>query len=195
MTDSPRERRYQDREAKILKIARRIAEQEGWASVTTRRLAEEIDYSQPVIYQHFGSRDILIQAVVKQGFAELTAIVHGLPDSETAPLESLCQSYLDFGKSNPALYGAMFTHPTELPFAQVDTPAQLRESFGALAEVIAYEADLSDEDEISSVTELFWAACHGLTSLHMSGRIPGHHLDAQIARVCSMTRGELPGAQ
>lgn len=195
MTDSPKKRRYQDREARILQDARRIAEQEGWAAVTTRRLAEEIDYSQPVIYQHFGSRDNLINAVVKQGYAELTALVRHLSESETTRLESLCWSYFDFGKSNPELYRAMFTESTSLPFAQTETPTELRESFAALAEVIAYEARLSDEDDILSVTELFWAACHGLTSLHMSGRIPGHHLESQVTHVCSMIRGDTAGAQ
>ncbi|WP_120005123.1 TetR/AcrR family transcriptional regulator [Nesterenkonia muleiensis] len=190
MTDSPRQRRYRAREQQILALARKIAEEEGWPAVTTRRLAQEIDHSQPVIYQHFGSREQLIRAVTVQGFAELAALVRDIAEAGRPALESLCRAYLDFGTRNPALYEAMFTRPTELPFAQSDTPAELRDSFEVLADAVAREANFSDDDDVAALTELFWATCHGLTSLHSAGRIPEHHLDHQIRRISSMIRGD-----
>ncbi|HLS15080.1 MAG TPA: TetR/AcrR family transcriptional regulator [Beutenbergiaceae bacterium] len=189
MTDSPRQRRHRAREQQILAHARRIAEEEGWAAVTTRRLAQEIDHSQPVIYQHFGSREHLIRAVTVQGFTELATLVRDIAESAEPVLEALCRAYLDFGKGNPALYEAMFTRPTEMPFAQDATPPELRESFQALAAIVAREADLSDDDDIFALTELFWATCHGLTTLHTAERIPEHHLEDQIGRIAKMIRG------
>lgn len=188
VTDSPRQRRFQAREQQIIVLARQIAETEGWAAVTTRRLAQEIDHSQPVIYQHFGSRESLIRAVTVQGFTELTTLVRDTAEAEGPALESLCRAYLDFGKRNPALYEAMFTRPTELPFAQSDTPVELRESFQVLAGVVACEAQLSDDNDVAALTELFWATCHGLTSLHTAGRIPEQHLEGQIGRIAAMIR-------
>ena len=64
------ERKLRDREARraqIVGAARRIAELEGWANVTVRRLSEEISYSQPVLYGHFGSRDGIVSAVAVEG--------------------------------------------------------------------------------------------------------------------------------
>ena len=112
MTPSPRGRRYLHRQQQIIEHARQIAEREGWASVTTRRLAQEINHSQPVIYQHFRSRDHVLAAVVTQGFLELTSLIREAASGPGCALERLCWSYLDFGRQNPALYEAMFTNPT-----------------------------------------------------------------------------------
>jgi len=51
--------------------ARRIAELEGWPSVTVRRLSDEISYSQPVLYGHFESREGILAAVAIEGFQEI----------------------------------------------------------------------------------------------------------------------------
>ncbi|RAE49416.1 TetR family transcriptional regulator, partial [Burkholderia multivorans] len=51
MTD--RQTRLDERRAAILAAARTSADSSGWSAVTTRRLAEAIGYSQPVLYGHF----------------------------------------------------------------------------------------------------------------------------------------------
>ena len=61
----------QARRAQIISAARRIAELEGWANVTVRRLSDEILYSQPVLYAHFGSREGILAAVAIEGFQEM----------------------------------------------------------------------------------------------------------------------------
>src|SRR3954464_4503701 len=61
----------QARRAQIISAARRIAEVEGWSNVTVRRLSDEISYSQPVLYAHFGSREGVLTAVAIEGFQEL----------------------------------------------------------------------------------------------------------------------------
>ncbi|GFZ99203.1 TetR/AcrR family transcriptional regulator [Nesterenkonia alkaliphila] len=188
MTASPRERRYRLREQQIIEQARQIAESEGWASVTTRRLAQEINHSQPVIYQHFDSRDRILAAVVTQGFRELTALIRGAASASGDALEQLCWSYLDFGRQNPALYEAMFTKPTHLRFAHEDTPEELRASFEALTGIIRQETATTSNNDAAALTELFWATCHGLTSLHLAGRIPETHLAAHVQRTCTMIR-------
>lgn len=188
MIPSPQERRYRLREKRIVEQARQIAESERWASVTTRRLAQEINHSQPVIYQHFRSRDQVVDAVVTRGFLELTALIRGAASASGDALKQLCWSYLDFGRQNPALYEAMFTSPTDLRFAHEDTPAELQESFEALTGVIRQETGTMSSNDAATLTELFWATCHGLTSLHLTGRIPETHLQAQIERICTMIR-------
>ncbi len=60
-----------EREQRIVTAAREIAEREGWSAVTIRRLAEEIEYSQPVLYSHFENWDAIVTAVAVLGFSEL----------------------------------------------------------------------------------------------------------------------------
>src|ERR1700712_862524 len=61
----------QARRAQIISSARRIAEVEGWSNVTVRRLADEISYSQPVLYAHFENREAILAAVAIEGYQEL----------------------------------------------------------------------------------------------------------------------------
>lgn len=96
----------------ILDAARSIAQQEGRAAVTTRRLAEAIDYSQPVLDQHFANRDDLMFAVALEGFAALSGLIGAAATTGTAPLELTCRTYLAFADAQPHLYDVMFSLPT-----------------------------------------------------------------------------------
>ncbi|MGP8301143.1 TetR/AcrR family transcriptional regulator [Streptomyces inhibens] len=66
-----RERERAQRHQLIVQAARELAETEGWGAVTTRRLAERIEYSQPVLYSHFAGKGAIVNAVALEGFAEL----------------------------------------------------------------------------------------------------------------------------
>ena len=65
-------RQRAERESRIVAAARVIAEREGWNAVTIRRLAEEIEYSQPVLYSHFEDRNAIVTAVAVEGFQAFT---------------------------------------------------------------------------------------------------------------------------
>ncbi|GAB0116472.1 TetR/AcrR family transcriptional regulator [Acidisoma sp. 7E03] len=158
-----------EREQRIIAAARGIAEREGWSAVTVRRLAEEIEYSQPVLYSHFANRDAIVTAVALQGFREITAVLRAAAETAPTEEEALAQvaaAYLAFAIDRAALYEAMFTLPTDLRFARGDTQPELRAAFAAMAAVVA--PFCADPD---LVTETFWAALHGFATLEGSGRI------------------------
>ena len=79
-----RARERQQRERLIVATARELAEAEGWDAVTTRRLAEAIEYSQPVLYSHFSGKDAIVRAVALDGFTRLAAT---LRDARQAPTQ------------------------------------------------------------------------------------------------------------
>ncbi|MEX3687391.1 TetR/AcrR family transcriptional regulator [Paraburkholderia sp. BR14263] len=176
-------RQRAERESRIVAAARLIAERDGWDAVTVRRLAEEIEYSQPVLYSHFENRDAIVSAVALEGFQELTVALreaaHGAAGQENA-LERVAMAYLGFAVRCPALYEAMFTLPTDLRFADAETRPELRAGFEAIASVVApFSAD------VENVSETFWAALHGLAELERSGRIrPG----ARVERIMLVVR-------
>src|ERR1700753_3813860 len=68
------DRRARERAARrrlITATARKLAEEEGWDAVTTRRLSTAIEYSQPVLYKHFSGMEGIVASVAIQGFGEL----------------------------------------------------------------------------------------------------------------------------
>jgi AcrR family transcriptional regulator len=101
-----RDRERAERHQLIITAAREVAEAEGWDAVTTRRLAERIEYSQPVLYSHFDGKEAIVRAVALQGFDELTDRLRrarlGADGSEQGLL-AVCRAYLDFAVTRPAL--------------------------------------------------------------------------------------------
>jgi AcrR family transcriptional regulator len=168
-----KQRERAERERLIVATARELAEQQGWDAVTTRRLAERIEYSQPVLYSHFRGKREIIGAVALEGAAEMAAAVRAATSAATDPrsrVTALARAYLDFAERNPAVYDAMFQLDGGLPFAHEDTPQPLKDAFAALLETLAEVA--GDGVHPGVFTEVFWAALHGLATLTRAGRLP-----------------------
>lgn len=179
-TSERRDREQAARRRLIISTARGLAEAEGWEAVTTRRLSEEIEYSQPVLYKHFSGMDKVAEAVAIDGFGELAEVLSEARRGRRtakATLKRVAQAYLDFAANNPALYDAMFTRATTLRFADADTPSELSAGFAELRQAVAQIAGRHDAD---TLTEVLWAALHGLVTLSRGARLrPGQ----QAARV------------
>lgn len=164
------ERERAARRQLIVSTARAVAESEGWDAVTTRRLSSEIEYSQPVLYQHFRGLEQIAAAVAVDGFAELGDALRTArlgADSPAAVVGRIGRAYLDFAAQHPAVYEAMFTRSTTLAFAAESTPPQLTAAFAELQLALA---GLGEEDA-EAHAEVFFAALHGLVALNRAGRL------------------------
>ncbi|MFC7446775.1 TetR/AcrR family transcriptional regulator [Rhodococcus daqingensis] len=164
----------EDRERRIIECARGIAESEGWPAVTTRRLANEIEYSPPVLYGHFPEgRDGIVNAVALAGFRDFAAAMRrAMDDADGASrLTAFIAAYLDFAATNPATYEAMFSMRLGVRFAHETTPPELREGFALL---IAAIGDPPAGDA-GTRAEVFWSALHGMAVLTRGQRLdPGN---------------------
>jgi AcrR family transcriptional regulator len=182
MTESStRARRVAERRQQILDAARAVAEAEGWAAVTSRRLADAIGYTQPVLYQHFpGGKTEIMRTVALAGFAELAAATREALGHNTGPraVAAVADVYLDFATAHPSLYEAMFQLPIDARFAQDDAQAELRAGFSVLADA------LGDADD-GTATEVFWSALHGMSLLERAGRMRPEHRPNRIAELAA----------
>ncbi|MFI6546503.1 TetR/AcrR family transcriptional regulator [Streptomyces prunicolor] len=196
-----KERERAGRERLIVATARELAEQQGWDAVTTRRLAERIEYSQPVLYSHFRGKREIIGAVALEGAAEMAAALRAATSAATsaatfattsaatsaetsaadgsrARVTALARAYLDFAARNPAVYDAMFQLDGGLAFAREDTPGPLKDAFAALLESLGEVA--GDGVHPGLFTEVFWAALHGLATLTRAGRLPPEDAERRV---------------
>ncbi|MFE5207054.1 TetR/AcrR family transcriptional regulator [Streptomyces sp. NPDC056600] len=168
-----KERERAARERLIVATARELAEQQGWEAVTTRRLAERIEYSQPVLYSHFRGKREIIGAVALTGAAEMATLLRTAARSADGPrarVTALARAYLGFAEGNPAVYDAMFQLDGGLAFAREDTPEPLKDGFAALLETLGEVAGEGVHPAL--FTEVFWASLHGLATLTRAGRLP-----------------------
>jgi AcrR family transcriptional regulator len=166
------ERKLRDQQARreqIIRAARRIAEMEGWPNVTVRRLSDDISYSQPVLYAHFGSRQGILTAVAIEGFREI-GLAMELARKQVKrgnAVASVAAAYLKFAASSPALYEVMFSLRLSVPFDEAGTPPELRFAFSQLLELFPGRRSKSD-----ILAELFWASLHGIAELTRTKRFP-----------------------
>jgi AcrR family transcriptional regulator len=156
------------RRDQVIHAARGLAEADGWAAVTMRRLAGELGVTQPVLYSAFASRQALIDAVALNGFSDLAA---ALEAADATPMARM-RAYLDFAAAHPQVYEAMFSLPSGLAFAADDTPEPLQRAFSGIRDAFP-EAD-------DTRAEVAWAALHGLATLQASGRLRASHVQARL---------------
>ncbi|MFG2652075.1 TetR/AcrR family transcriptional regulator [Streptomyces sp. NPDC048436] len=176
-----KQRERAERERLIVATARELAEQQGWDAVTTRRLAERIEYSQPVLYSHFRGKREIIGAVALDGAAEMAVAVRAAASTANSPRErvaALARAYLDFAARNPAVYDALFQLDGGLAFADEDTPEPLKDAFAALLESLG---EVAGEGVAPGLfTEVFWASLHGLATLTRAGRLPPEDIEPRV---------------
>jgi AcrR family transcriptional regulator len=158
----------ESRRDQVVRLARDVAEAEGWPAVTMRRLAGDLGVTQPVLYSAFAGRQALVDAVAVAGFADLA---DALEAAEAALLPRM-RAYLDAAAEHPHVYEAMFSMPTGLPFAADDAPEPLRRAFAALAAVFPGAEDAR--------VEVAWAALHGLATLSAGGRLRASDAAARL---------------
>ncbi|WP_454728332.1 TetR/AcrR family transcriptional regulator [Cellulosimicrobium protaetiae] len=178
-------RLLEEREAQIVAAARVLAEEQGWEAVTTRRLADAIGYSQPVLYGHFPEgRSQIVTAVALLGFEELAAALSaarpqpGEGASGEARVRVLVVAYLDFAARHPATYEAMFHLPIGAAFASDETPRAMREGFDAITDaLLALDRPPSD---VGTAAEVVWGAMHGVATLQRAGRFSAGNYERRV---------------
>jgi AcrR family transcriptional regulator len=176
-----RAQRVAERRQQILDAARAMAEADGWTAVTSRRLADAIGYTQPVLYGHFpGGKSEIMRTVALAGFAELTAAMQSAIGGKAGPqaVAAVADAYLGFAATHPSLYEAMFQLPIDARFAQDDAEAELRSGFNALGAALGNAAD-------GFATELLWSALHGMSLLERAGRMRQEHRPNRIAELAA----------
>ena len=142
-----------------------------WSNVTVRRLADEISYSQPVLYAHFASREGILAAVAVEGFQELGLAMEKARKRVRggSTVESVVAAYLDFAVSSPALYEVMFLLSLSVPFLRM-MRLRLRRLRFAFSQLLGLFQAQSSKSEV--ITELFWASLHGIAELTRTKRFP-----------------------
>lgn len=184
-----RARELEERRARIVATARTLAEEQGWEAVTTRRLADAIEYSQPVLYGHFPQgRTQIVTAVAMEGFEELaTALAPTDADARPTDVDrvrALVTAYLDYAEQHPATYDAMFLLPVLVPFASDDTPPVVRAGFDAITATLR---DLErPPTDVPTTAEVLWGTLHGLVALRRAGRLPAAQQQDRVATLVAL---------
>ncbi|GAA2596986.1 TetR/AcrR family transcriptional regulator [Actinomadura fulvescens] len=157
---------------KIIDIAARLLTNEGPQSLTTRRIAAEVDSSTMVVYTHFGSLAELVREMVHEGFARLqTHLTHvRQTDDPVADMALLGRAYRHNALANSHLYGVMFGGSTLGGFSLTEDDRQYgRYTLSNVIECArrCAEAGRFRADDPELVAHQMWSAIHGLITLEL----------------------------
>src|SRR5688572_32654528 len=86
------ERRQRQKEEvydSILKAAWKLVLESGWQGLSIRKIADAIEYSIPVVYDHFENKEAILNEFTRQGFRMLNENLVEAGRKETQPVEHL----------------------------------------------------------------------------------------------------------
>jgi len=108
------ERRIRQKEevkANILSTAWQIVKEDGWEAISIRKIAEAIEYSVPVIYDHFQNKEAILWEFAKEGFRLLSKKIQQAKEKTDNPedqLKAIADAYWSFAFKNKEYYQLMF---------------------------------------------------------------------------------------
>lgn len=175
-----KERRVREREEMrrgILDAAHEIAEREGWQAVTIRRVAEEIEYSPPTIYEYFASKEQIVIELLREGFRQMLADMRAARDAHADPVEAVVAmgtAYWKFALKHPEMHVGMHgetafeacigrahllghkelhsphpsSPPRHIPFEEVHGPEASRELFFSRSPKVPEDEPFPEAHEI-----------------------------------------------
>ena len=173
--DGPRGYHHGNLKEALLRAALELIAQKGPAGFTFAEAARWAGVSPAAPYRHFRDRDELLANVALRGFRQFEEALarawdEGRPDVFFA-LDRLGRAYLDFARSEPAYYSAMFE--AGIPLADNH---ELREAgdraFAVLrsaAEKLCAQVPARDRPPTLMVALHIWAMAHGIASLFGRG--------------------------
>jgi AcrR family transcriptional regulator len=177
-------------EETLLQVASQLLAQGGSGELSMRRIAQEAGCSTTVLYNLFGSKQGILDALAQQGFKRLQAAHTALPVIEDTieQLVAMCRSYRQLALLYPSHYAIMFgSIPDYEP--SYETKAIALGAMHALASVAqaAIDARRLHADNAEALAMSLWAAAHGFVSLELAKMLP-HPAQAEVLYLAMIRR-------
>ena len=172
-----------DSKTRVLNAAIGLLEAGGPEAVQIRRIAAGIGASTMAVYTHFGGMAELVEAMMTEGFARITAHVAAITLSDEPMADFFVQgiAYRQWALSNPRLYRLMFgMSDAALPrrvaqdLTRSGTISLLPEGKAAFAvmtgslERVKQAGQIGEVDTVVAAGQ-FLSATHGYVLLEMAG--------------------------
>ncbi len=160
--------------AALIEAALELIEEKGPTGFTLSEAARKAGVTPAAVYRHFRGREDLIAAIAREGyliFAEAMEAATARAPSPLAAFEASGRAYLDFARSHPGHYMAMFesglpiNRDPELARLALAAQATLERHAEALLSALPPEA----RPPASMVAAHVWAMSHGVVELFARG--------------------------
>lgn len=163
-------RQKEEVRSSILKAAWQVVEEEGWQALSVRKIADAIEYSVPVIYDHFENKEAILLEFTRMGFRQLNEDLLKVKKRQEDPeqqIRAMAYAYWDFAVNNREYYQLMYG----LGMPSCETVKQIPElqAFtGIFLEPIRMLLDKRGNSSTDPFLKLntLWSFLHGLISIN-----------------------------
>ena len=96
---------------RILSTAWQMVKEDGWESLSIRKIAGAVDYSIPVIYDHFENKEAIVYEFARQGFQMLAKAIGKAIEKHDDPAEKIravAHAYWKFAVKHKEHYALMY---------------------------------------------------------------------------------------
>lgn len=173
------ERRLKEKEkvrAAILATAWQMVKEEGWQSLSLRKIADAIDYSVPVIYDHFENKEAILVEFGNVGLRLLTKKIKWAKEKYSDPvdqLKAMAGAYWNFALKNKEYYQLMYG--VGMARCEGEKCLDDKEGFdyfimGSITAAISKSKQAAANACLKYHT--FWSILHGLVSIKIMGNSP-----------------------
>ena len=178
----------------ILDSTRYLLVQDGYKSLSMRKIAQAIGYSATSIYLHFENKDALIHTLIEEGMDLLLESIKAAeaahPGDPLARLEAMCRRFVEFGLANPEYYEVMFMlHAELMERYPAEKYRRARRNLDVIAATLAdgVAQDLFAVENVRVAASTIWSALHGAVSLLLARRVdiriePAAFIEAAITQ-------------
>jgi AcrR family transcriptional regulator len=152
--------------------AREIAAKDGWAAVTVRKVAERIGYTAPIIYEHFGSKDEMLNQMLKKGYDSLHDEILKAVDcceQKEDRLRAMAMAYWNFAHETPELYQLMYGMEGARATSEAARDYAVPTAKLIAEELIRFNPAQINKSNVAIVIVEAWTIVHGMVALDISG--------------------------
>ncbi|MEJ7559703.1 MAG: TetR/AcrR family transcriptional regulator [Pedobacter sp.] len=170
----------------ILDAALEIVKEEGWQSLSMRKIADKIEYTAPIIYEYFANKEGILMELTRTGYIILGTDLRATMAISTEPavqLEAMWIAYWNFAFENKELYRLMYGVDMvccEMKKSMPEAEASNRLFFETIERLV--EPQNNTEEFVCRKFYTFWSIIHGLISINLVNKGRGQEMNELILK-------------
>lgn len=171
---SPEETPLRDR---ILYISRHMLFEEGYKSLSMRKIAKQANVTATSIYLYFESKDHLLHTLIEESIEELSRYIENraLPLTDTVErFEAIIKAYVEFGMNYPEKYEIIYmVRPEAMARYPKEKFRKARRCYELLVETIedGVSKNMMEVSQPLTAAYSVWAQLHGIVSVVLNKRL------------------------
>ncbi|MEX0723191.1 MAG: TetR/AcrR family transcriptional regulator [Gracilimonas sp.] len=161
----------------ILDISRHMLFEDGYQSLSMRKIAKKADVSATSIYLYFENKDHLLHTLIEESVEDLSRFIesNALPVTDNIErFKKIIQSYVDFGLQHPEKYEIIYkVRPEAMARYPKEKFRKTRRAYELLVKTIeeSVSAGVMDVEKPVVAAYSIWAQLHGVVSVVLNKRL------------------------